>query len=178
MRRGVVLVDDKGEYEESLESFERVHELAPKYPDGWYWHGRALYYLERYAESFESFDKALELKHSALSNFFKGGPTIDEYVWWFWRGVAAYNLGRYEDALNSFDRAIYKDSIDKAMGCNRRVGPEEWLWHGKTLIKLGKYSEAIKSFDKELANDCASENLKNEAKYYREIALKKFLTST
>jgi len=52
---------DKGNYNESIENYERAIEENPRFADAWYNKGTALCRLGMYEEAIKAFDKALEI---------------------------------------------------------------------------------------------------------------------
>jgi tetratricopeptide (TPR) repeat protein len=82
---------------------------------------------ERYKDSLDCYQKALELDQSNASTFVEHGGALN-------------NLERYEEALESFEKAIYLD-------------PESvnaWGYRGNTLNNLERYEEALENFQKAL----------------------------
>ncbi|MEG4216281.1 tetratricopeptide repeat protein [Microcoleus sp. Pol14C6] len=83
--------------------------------------------VERYKDSLDSYQKALELDQSNASTLVG-------------QGVALGNLKRPEEALESFEKAIDLDS----------ESVDAWVNRGKALLHLKRYEEALESLLKAL----------------------------
>jgi tetratricopeptide (TPR) repeat protein len=90
---------------------------------------------ERYEDSLNCYQKAIELDSSDVSTFIG-------------QGLAFFNLKRYEDALESFSKAINLD--DKSV--------DAWINKGATLINLQQYEEALESSQKAIDLDSQAIN--------------------
>jgi len=125
-----------GNYQKSLEYYEKAIELKPDLAEAWYNKGAALGNLGRHGEALKAFDKAIELK-----------PDYAEA--WDNKGVALSKLGRQEEgALAAHEKAIALKPDDA----------EAWTNKGAALANLGRYDEALKACDKaiELKPDYAN----------------------
>jgi tetratricopeptide (TPR) repeat protein len=96
----------------------------------WVEKGRCLNSLERYDESLESYDLALELD-------------ANDQRAWANRGYVLRNLKRYDEALVSCDRALELDANYQSAWANR----------GNVLYNLKRYDEALVSYDRALELD-------------------------
>ena len=97
---------------------------------GWRNKGGALYFLGKYDEAIECYDKAIEIDP-------------DNQVVWNNKGLALNSLGKYDEAIVSYDKAIEIDPTDA----------DAWNNKGLALNSLGKYDEAIVSYDKAIEID-------------------------
>jgi len=82
-----------GEFEAAYAHFDSLVKDWPFVPDVWACRALALGHLQRYLESLDSFDRALEFNPD------------DERIW-FNRGIVLRDWGKVEKALLSFERAI------------------------------------------------------------------------
>ena len=115
----------KGEYNQSIYSFEEVAMLNPQDANAWFLKGVALEDLGRWGEALQACDKAIELK-----------PDYPDA--WCNKGGALDNLGRYDEALQACDKAIELNPDLDGAWCNK----------GAALCNLGRYDEALQACDK------------------------------
>ena len=119
--------DDKklGEYEKTLECYDKIIELDPTNKLSWEVKSNYLSGHAKYDEALELWDKAIELN-----------STED----WPWANKAycLQDLKRFEEALECWDKAIELEPTNS------------WYWVGKAgcLKKLGRHDEAGKCFMK------------------------------
>jgi tetratricopeptide (TPR) repeat protein len=99
--------------------------------NAWSGKGTALAKLGRYNESFEAFDKAIELN-----------PQTVAFVW-LSKGEALNESKRYDEAVKAYDKVIdlspESATIPSALACCSK---------GDALLAWGKYDEAVKAYDK------------------------------
>lgn len=89
------------QYEEALETFDKVIEMNPEISEAWNNQGVALFRLGRGEEALESYNRALSLEPQNLDALRN-------------RGVVLMSQGRLEDALESYN-AVMKaggDALD------------------------------------------------------------------
>ena len=114
-----------GEYEKTLECYDKIIELDPTNKLSWEVKSNYLSGHAKYDEALELWDKAIELN-----------STED----WPWANKAycLQDLKRYEEALECWDKAIELEPTNS------------WYWVGKAgcLKKLGRHDEAGKCFMK------------------------------
>ncbi len=99
--------------------------------NAWSGKGTALAKLGRYNESFEAFDKAIELN-----------PQTSAFVW-LSKGKALNESGRYGEALAAYDKVI-ELVPDSANGLTAQAYESK----GDVLLAWGKQSEAVNAYDK------------------------------
>ncbi len=124
----------------------------------WTEKGWILGLLQRYEESIECFDRALEMDPRNLKAL-RGTASVlgrleryEEAIKWFDRaieidpnnyglyrskGTAYYHQERYEEAIKCFDRALKIDSSDDNTWCSK----------GSCFYRIEKYNQAAESFD-------------------------------
>ena len=114
-----------GEYEKTLECYDKIIELDPTNKLSWEVKSNYLSGHAKYDEALELWDKAIELN-----------STED----WPWANKAycLQDLKRHEEALECWDKAIELEPTNS------------WYWVGKAgcLKKLGRHDEAGKCFMK------------------------------
>ncbi len=114
-----------GEYEKTLECYDKIIELDPTNKLSWEVKSNYLSGHAKYDEALELWDKAIELN-----------STED----WPWANKAycLQDLKRFEEALECWDKAIELEPTNS------------WYWVGKAgcLKKLGRHDEAGKCFMK------------------------------
>ena len=91
--------------------------------EDWVEKGNAFFFENKFNESIEAFDEAIELN-----------PQYN--VAWNNKGIALYKRGEYNLAIKAYDRAIQIDP--------RYV--EAWINKGVAFRNLGKYDEAITAY--------------------------------
>jgi uncharacterized protein (TIGR04222 family) len=114
-----------GEYEKSIECFDKAIELNPNDDSAHNNRGVAYNNLKQYERAIEDFNRAIELNPDLANAYNK-------------RGVAYYNLKQYEKAISDFSRAIELNP-DDAGAHNKR---------GAAHYNLNQYETAIEDFDK------------------------------
>jgi len=97
---------------------------------GWRNKGGALYFLGKYDEAIECYDKAIEIDPN--------NPVV-----WNNKGLALYHLDKHEEAIKCYDKAIEIDPNDA----------DTWNNKGLALYHLDKHEEAITSYDKAIEID-------------------------
>ncbi|MFZ3112809.1 MAG: tetratricopeptide repeat protein [Methanothrix sp.] len=98
--------------------------------NAWSSKGTALAKLGRYNESFEAFDKAIELN-----------PQIAAYVW-LAKGDALNQSGRYEEAAFAYDKVVEQNPDSSQALTAQAFGSK-----GDALLAGGRYDEAVKAYD-------------------------------
>ena len=123
-------LQDLGQYEEALRSFEVLTKFDPC--QGMFWDGKglALDYLGRHDEALRSYDQALKL---------------DPNVWAVWsnKGNCCDSLGQHEEALHCFDKALELDPSSAK------------IWNNKAtcLSGIGRYADAVTCYEQSLRLD-------------------------
>jgi len=92
---------------------------------GWRNKGGALYFLGKYDEAIECYDKAIEIDPN-------------NSVVWNNKGLALNSLGKYDEAITSYDMAIKIDPNDA----------DAWNNKGLALNSLGNDDDAKKCYDR------------------------------
>lgn len=157
-------------YEDSLNAFNKVIELDPKYPDVWDYKSQCLVQLGRYKEALEAVGPeptaqawyGIGRNLEGPSSYEEAGEAFNRAIAleaghlgaWDYKGRCFLKLKHYEDALKA---------IDKLMEINFTASREWHRWHDRTkcLYELHRYQEALVSVDAsiELANEQASDRL-------------------
>jgi superkiller protein 3 len=109
-------------FRRAIECYDNALEIRENYPEALNNKGNALYYLARYTEAIEYFERALELTD-------KRAPEA-----WNNKGNALAELHRYQEAIECYDHALLL----------RPDYPEAWNNKGNTLTKFGRHEEAVK----------------------------------
>lgn len=112
------------QYEDAIESYEKVVEIEPDFFQAWNGLGKTFYDIKRYKEALKAYNSAIKLENN------------DKEAWRD-RGFTLYKLGRYEDAISSFDKALKLD----------REQPEVWNALGEAFSKINQYSLAIQAYN-------------------------------
>ncbi|MCD4816210.1 MAG: tetratricopeptide repeat protein, partial [Methanosarcinales archaeon] len=112
-------------FNESIETYNKVIKINPQYAEAWNNKGVALGNLGRFEEALIAYDKAIEInpQHAGA---------------WYNKGTVLGNLGRFEEASIAFDKAI-------------EINPqyaEAWYNKGIVLCNLGRFEEALIANDK------------------------------
>jgi len=116
-----------GEYEKSIEYFDKILENEQSNIDALINKGAALIELEKYQEAILSFDKILEIdpnNFGALNN----------------KGAALTRLENYEQAISSFDQILDINPMDATALKNRHIAFQEM---GVKSIEDSKYSAHV-----------------------------------
>ena len=127
-------LDGQGKGQEAVQTYDRVIQLKPDFPDVYNNRGYALKGLGQLDEALQSCEKAIQLK----PNFAEGYAT---------RGIVLKELGRLNEAMASYDKAIQLKPELAEVYVNR----------SNLLRTLGQSQEAVTSADKaiELRPDLA-----------------------
>ena len=99
--------------------------------NAWSGKGTALAELGRYNESFEAFDKAIELN-----------PQASAFVW-LSKGDALNQSGRYEEAAEAYDEVV-----EQNLESTKALAAHAYGSKGDALSALGKYDEAVIAYGK------------------------------
>ncbi|WP_440956114.1 DUF2254 family protein [Methanosarcina sp. Mfa9] len=139
---------DEGHHKAKMDILNNVISLVFK--------GMALSKLGRYDETFDAYDKALELKPGDSFIYYNKGSTF-------------FELGQYEEASENCGKAIQIDPKNiyalilreviskKVKLCGNlkssdnfeiRANPLEFFQVGNYLLKIGRYSEALVAYEK------------------------------
>jgi len=119
-----------GGYEEALEAYDRVVEIAPDDLEAWANKSELLIILERYEEALEAYEQTLALQPAS--------PQA-----WNEKGWTLFKLGRYQDSLEASEKSL---SLDPNF-------LEAWDTKSWALINLGKYREALEASEQSLIVD-------------------------
>ena len=114
-----------GEYEKTLECYDKIIELDPTNKLSWEVKSNYLSGHAKYDEALELWDKAIELN------------STEDWPWEY-KVKILLALKRFEEALECWDKAIELEPTNS------------WYWVGKAgcLKKLGRHDEAGKCFMK------------------------------
>ncbi|MFZ3147665.1 MAG: tetratricopeptide repeat protein [Methanothrix sp.] len=128
--KGAVLDTRLNKSAEALLAYDKAIELDGEnavdnesLSNAWSGKGTALAKLGRYNESFEAFDKAIELN-----------PQTAAFVW-LSKGEALNESRRYDEAVKAYDEAIEQYPLDA-------MGAQAWYKKGIALKALGRQAEA------------------------------------
>ena len=159
MEKGIAL-HKTGNYEEAITFFDKINEIPwgasldlsvqVNQINALVFKASSLYYLERFDESNEYYDKYLELAKN------ESGVVSTDVL--FAKGLVLSKLSDHEQALSYFERA-YSANPDLIKALYQQ---------GVTLTVLERYEEAIPIFDKVLSIDPNDEQAKED----RHIAIK------
>lgn len=122
--------------------------------NAWSGKGTALAKLGRYNESFEAFDKAIELN-----------PQIAAFVW-LSKGDALNQSGRYEEAAEAYDEVV-----EQNLDSTKALTAHAYGSKGDALSALGKYDEAVIAYGKAIEH-YPLEPMGAQTWYRKGIALK------
>ena len=149
------------QYEEVLESYNRLIEIDPKNVNAWHNKGIVLDYLGRFEEAIEAYNQAIEI------------DPMDP-ITWNNKGCTLENLGCFKGAIEAYDQAIKIDPkcgvawhnkgllMEEFFECSEEANEaydqaEEiaWRWYinATTLYKSGSYKEAIEAYDQAIDID-------------------------
>ena len=123
-KKGLALEVSK-RYQEAIQCFDKVLEIAPEFIDAWIAKGRALNLSNQHEKACVCFDRALQLNPRS----FKA---------WDYKGSALLELDQYEMAIPCFEQALQLD-------------PGHWgayLSKGVCEENIGNANEAIHSYRK------------------------------
>ncbi len=121
---------DPEKYNESLETFEKVTQINPKFAPAWTGKGTVLAMLGRYNESIDAYDRAIEIDPDSAKA-------------WLMKSEALFELGRYDEALDSINRSI-EINPRNADALYMKAG-----YYGET----GRIREALQAFNETLEVD-------------------------
>jgi len=116
-----------GEYEKSIEYFDKILEQVPSNIDVLINKGAALIELDRNEEAILNFDKILEIEPknlNALNN----------------KGAALTKLEKYDEAIASFDQILEINPLDKSALQNRHIAFKEM---DTISVKDSKYTAHV-----------------------------------
>ena len=152
---------------EALAIYTRALGMSAGYVPALYGKGATLFLLERYEESVEAYEQAIQasLDHPDARYFYG-------------KANALRHLQRYDESLAAYDEAIrlnphrvrvYKEKadillkleryteavkvLDQLTKIDRENAAEHYLLKGQTLEKLGRYIDAIEAYDYAIQND-------------------------
>jgi tetratricopeptide (TPR) repeat protein len=108
-----------------VDGSDSVTYTTPDSARWWIQKGNALFYMEKYLEAIQSYDRAIQLD-----------PNYADA--WNNKGVSLNILGRYEEALNATNEAINLDP----------QYPDAWNNRGVSLNNMGQYEEALNATNK------------------------------
>jgi tetratricopeptide (TPR) repeat protein len=123
---------NNGSLEDSLQAVDKSIQIDPESARAWIGRGNALLSLEKYSDSTEAYERAVEVLNGSLEE----GPE-DAEAWWL-KAESLDNLGRSDEALQAYDRIIELNS-SKAIGA--------WIRKSDIFISLGEYNESVEAFD-------------------------------
>ena len=141
---GYVLMQ-MGRYEEADGIYQKIIGLNltgegadRRLADAWRGRGNALASLEKYNESLQAFDKAIELNSEKAP-----------YAW-TGKGDALMASGRYDEAIISYDQALklYPEFADAGIAHAQKGKGDSLTKLGKRDEALAAYGVAVGSFDK------------------------------
>jgi len=115
----------KGDYNTSLQDFNKAIELSPNDASAYGNRGVTYQMLGKYYEAIVDYNKAIELNPKYAEAYINRGDSYD-------------NLGKYYEAI---------DDYNKAIELNPNIA-EAYINRGAAYIKLGKYYEAIDDYNK------------------------------
>lgn len=125
-----------GKYEDAIQNIDEVIKLIPDNygaltlkDDALTLKGDALYYLGRYDEAIQCYDKILEVPGKASA-----------YIYYS-KGAALYQLGEYSESIIYYDESLKIDPEYINALCNK----------GDSLSNLGMFEEALECYDQVLA---------------------------
>lgn len=118
---------ERGNYSQSLNTFNQIIATNPNYANAWYAKADTLFALKRYDEAIQAFDRVTSIEP-------------DDYAGWYKKGNVLRESKRYEEALQSYQKAI---SLS---------GGFAEVWHNQGLIfyTQGKYADAINAYNRSL----------------------------
>jgi tetratricopeptide (TPR) repeat protein len=121
--RKAVALARAGDWQESIDCFERALKINPRDVQSWFGKGISLVQLERRKEALECFDRAIE---------------INPLKWDVWtsKGLVLNQLGRMMEALDCYDNALELNSRDEQL----------WTHRGESSERLGRFEEALDCF--------------------------------
>jgi tetratricopeptide (TPR) repeat protein len=164
-----------GSLEEALGALDKATMQDPKNADAWQYKALTLRDLERFNESLEAFQRALELdpqddqartemagllmvmgRSYEAASVLDSSPDrvphspqerLDQSIVWRLRGKILVEKGSYDEALEAYDRAI-------ELGDGQPVGEATaWMGKGSLLMRLERYEDALLAFDSALQSD-------------------------
>ena len=160
----------KGRRADALAVYERALRLEPEYVAALYGKGAALFLLDRYEESVEAYDKAIEASIENAENV--------DARFYYGKASALRKLQRYEESLQAYDESIrinprkrrtHKDKVELLLQLERytealevyqqliKVDPENvaeyHIQTGDILVKLRRYEEALEAYDEAIRLD-------------------------
>lgn len=124
------------ETENDTNESEEVTSDKSEITTDWYDKAKELFVLEKYDETIQALDKALELDSQNANS-------------WYYKGKALYSLGRYDEALHAYNKVI---ELQPKSG----EYVDAWYNKGVTLRKLNRCDEALQAFDKVIELDPTS----------------------
>ncbi len=116
---------DLKQYENAIESYEKVVEIQPDFSQAWNGLGKTFYEIKRYKEASEAYNSAIKLENNNKQA-------------WKGRGFSLYKLSKYEDAISSFNKAITLDEKQ----------PKVWNALGEAFSKINRHSQAIHAYER------------------------------
>jgi len=157
LKRAAVLYQTELKFNESINLFERVLQLDPRYPETNFFLGASYLGLNDLPRAIEAFRHDLETSHPH--------PRCRYYL-----GVALESSGQGEEAIADFDRAvsenpkdadslyelamIHKNASLKAIDQLREIDPDSFQLHrlmGAIYADDERYAEAVKEYQAALA---------------------------
>ena len=81
-----------GRYEEAMESYDKVLEISPSYPQAFFNKGLILFTLKRNEDAIEMFDKAIEVQKDYADAYVNKGSVLME-------------MKRYKEAIDALQKS-------------------------------------------------------------------------
>jgi tetratricopeptide (TPR) repeat protein len=117
-----LLYQQRGEYPQAIQSFQRAAEIDPQETDAYYQLGRIAREQGKLNEAIEQFERVV-----------RQAPNHSQYEIWRETGLVYYDAKQYEDALAMLDKFLAQRPSDA----------EARYWRGMTLNQLDREAEAL-----------------------------------
>jgi len=135
------LTSNQSRLNESMHAIDTALQMDPGNPFAWELKGELLSQKERYNESVDAYDKAIEnigsYKHESQIN----QTEFLSYIWTS-KSISLWQLMMYNESL---------EAVDKAVGIDPAGNYDAWVFKGQFLASLGRYSESLQAFDGAIA---------------------------
>jgi tetratricopeptide (TPR) repeat protein len=142
----VFITNNQSKRNESMKAIDKAIQIDPKNPRAWELKGSFLSQMERYNESLEAYDRAIENISSYRQDIHANQTEFLSYIWTS-KSISLWQLMRYNESLEAVDKSV---QIDPAGNY------DAWAFKGELLASLGRYNESLQAFEGAAATETAS----------------------
>ncbi|HPC90326.1 MAG TPA: tetratricopeptide repeat protein [Methanothrix sp.] len=140
------ITNNQSKLNESAEAIDKALAIDPKNPIAWEQKGSMLYQMQRYNESLEAYDRAIENIGSYRQDGQLNQTDLLSFTWTS-KSISLWQLMRYNESL---------EAVDKAVQIAPAGNYDAWAFKGELLASLGRYNDSLQAFEGAAATEEAS----------------------